>query len=512
MHVKDNTITQTLTQTTLLVVILISALLIRLHGLSDHSIWLDEATTIYLSELPLSTLWVTAYDPTPPLFYTIEKLILLFGETEFLLRLPSVIFGVSTIYLIYRAAFKTAGYRAAIAAAVFLTFSSGNIEYSQEAIAYALLGFCISGAFLGLVRINAYLTIKKDNFRIIEFIKNGGALYFFFTILSLYTHNTAVFFVFAVQIYFFVFLLKTSFHDEKIASAWIITNGLIFVLWLPWLTASFKMMGDNTFIWLEQVDLTTALETIRSVHGFIGIWAGQPFIDLFIAALLIIGLYGLRKCHGLLVLCLATLIASSVIIWLFGFFKPVFLFRTILWGTLITAFVIGVGAAQFNSITSTLIISLLLLLGIKNTASHFELNWSENQNWTVAISQLQNTADPEDIYIICASYHAKPFVYYANSLPSTDKIYGWEKTAKRLRHIDIKTIDDRTRLSWQKNTNTLAEVITAGKIWLVEAQCNFDDNDNVTSIYDQIREAGFEYLNYTKYRGVELHGFIKSDQ
>ena len=165
-------------QMIILVVILICALLIRLYGLSDASLWLDETATIYISELPLSTLWLSAYDPTPPLFYTVEKIALLFGDTEFILRFPSVVFGVLTVYFVYRAALETAGQDAALAASLFITLSSGNIEYSQEARAYALLGLCISGAFLGLDRLNTYLVSTRNNISTSNFLKNGGALYF----------------------------------------------------------------------------------------------------------------------------------------------------------------------------------------------------------------------------------------------------------------------------------------------------------------------------------------------
>ena len=75
---------------------------LRLYRIDDASLWLDEILTIRLSELPLSTLWVTPYDPTPPLFYTLEKLALLVGDTEFLIRLPSAIYGSLTVLVLFK--------------------------------------------------------------------------------------------------------------------------------------------------------------------------------------------------------------------------------------------------------------------------------------------------------------------------------------------------------------------------------------------------------------------------
>ena len=123
-----------------LLFIVIVASAVRFYKLGFASLWLDEALRIKLSGLPFSVLWVTPYDTTPPLYYSVIHLLLNFGHSEFLLRLASALFGVVTIVVVYVAIRKVAGSLAAFMGALLLSLSFHNIDYSQEARAYALLG------------------------------------------------------------------------------------------------------------------------------------------------------------------------------------------------------------------------------------------------------------------------------------------------------------------------------------------------------------------------------------
>ena len=92
-----------------LAIVMTIAAATRIYQLGHASLWFDESTTILMARLPWSTLWVTAYDPTPPLYYSVIKVLLNFGHSEFLLRLPSVIFAVLTVAIIYITTTTTGG-------------------------------------------------------------------------------------------------------------------------------------------------------------------------------------------------------------------------------------------------------------------------------------------------------------------------------------------------------------------------------------------------------------------
>jgi len=117
-----------------LVFIVSIASAVRLYNLAESSLWLDEAFTANLAQLPLSTLWITPYDPSPPLYYTLVRVVMLvWGDSEFLLRLPSAVFGILTIPIIYLVTRRLADTTAAVVASFVLAISFYNIGYSQEA-------------------------------------------------------------------------------------------------------------------------------------------------------------------------------------------------------------------------------------------------------------------------------------------------------------------------------------------------------------------------------------------
>src|SRR3989304_9460645 len=88
----------------MITLILIAGLIRRFFKL-DQSLWLDEAINItFVKNLNLHSL-VFEYsigDFHPPLYHIIMRgWVLLFGTSEITVRLPSVILGLATIYVVY---------------------------------------------------------------------------------------------------------------------------------------------------------------------------------------------------------------------------------------------------------------------------------------------------------------------------------------------------------------------------------------------------------------------------
>ena len=117
-------------------------LILRLLSL-NQSLWLDEAILANaVSRLSLTDL-ITQYMPTdfnPPLFYLFEWFWgRWFGFSEIALRFPSVIFGLLTVYLVYRLGGKLP--------ALLLATSGLSIYYSQEARMYSLAALAVVASF-----------------------------------------------------------------------------------------------------------------------------------------------------------------------------------------------------------------------------------------------------------------------------------------------------------------------------------------------------------------------------
>jgi mannosyltransferase len=122
------------------VIVVIGALL-RLHNLGSESLWFDEAASWMQAKDSLAALIQrTAADNYPPLHnLALFVAIKLFGDSEWSLRLPSVIFGVANIGALYWLGTMTVGRTAGLIGAIMLALSPFHFVYSQEARMYSLI-------------------------------------------------------------------------------------------------------------------------------------------------------------------------------------------------------------------------------------------------------------------------------------------------------------------------------------------------------------------------------------
>ena len=125
--------------------ILIFAFLLRLISL-NQSLWLDEATTALVAKMPIYDFF-TKFMPAdfhPPLYYlVIRGWWLVVSGSEIALRLPSVVFGLLTIYFVYLIA-KEIKLKYPLVPALFLATSGLHVYYSQEARMYAMATWLVS--------------------------------------------------------------------------------------------------------------------------------------------------------------------------------------------------------------------------------------------------------------------------------------------------------------------------------------------------------------------------------
>ena len=143
----------------LLAIILVFGFFLRIWKLGLPSLWIDESTSaiasmnILAKGLPLfdsGLLYGRAY-----LFHYLQAFFLLFGQTEFLARFVSVIFGLLTIFLAYKIG-KEYSKSGGLISALFIAVFYLEVFYSRQARFYQLFQLMF---FLSL-----YLLYKsKDN-------------------------------------------------------------------------------------------------------------------------------------------------------------------------------------------------------------------------------------------------------------------------------------------------------------------------------------------------------------
>lgn len=486
---------------------------VRFLNLGDAALWLDELATVRIAQQPWDILWITAYDPTPPLFYTIERWMLSLGQGEFLLRLPSAIFGTLTVGVVYAIGRSLAGPRAAVPAALLIALSWSNVEYSQEARAYALVSLCVSLSALGLIQLSRAAN-DPASFASSLLFRRGGLLYAVSLLAALYSHNTAVFFWLAANAYFVLHWSTTGGKSLRLASFWIIINAMVLIAWLPWFAAAMEISSTGKmFAWLQQADAVKAARTFIDVHGF-------PFgshldLPLFLM-LLALGLFGLVRMYGNSshwALLLFPLLASSLGVWLYGFVStPVYMARTILWGTVFSSVLVGIGIAALPRALYWFSIGFIALVSALSMVQYSQSNAAENENWRSAANALQRNAQDSDVLLFCQSYMADSLANYVQGPTPSWKVFGMRKGTLLTTTLNSYDPWHNRWLAWEKTRvdlpTALATVISAGpskQVWFVDSHCKHRGSD--ITARTALKSAGWRHDETFKFRGITLERY-----
>ncbi|OGK57143.1 hypothetical protein A3J15_00155 [Candidatus Roizmanbacteria bacterium RIFCSPLOWO2_02_FULL_38_10] len=208
-----------------LISILLIAFILRIVSL-NQSFWLDEAIQATLSTKNPFTLNF-ANDFQPPLFYLLTALWQKIGiNFEWFLRIPSVFFGILTIYFLYKLVKKIRDEKAATLSAFLLATAPFHIYYSQEYRMYSL--------FSCLVVLSWLLLHQKRRW-----------LFSLVTMLMLYTH----YFAFIVIISQFIYLIFNSKNLLKKYAVSTFLSFVPFILWLPVLQKQINTASNLISVW-----------------------------------------------------------------------------------------------------------------------------------------------------------------------------------------------------------------------------------------------------------------------
>jgi len=218
----------------LIIIIVLLGSVLRFSGLGTQSIWLDEAVSINFASKPISQV-ITAEVNYPPLYYLcLHFWIDLFGKSEVSIRLLSAILGILSIFLIYRISILLFNPTIGLLSAFILSVSPFHIYYSQEARMYSLI------TFLTMCSIYTFLlAIHKKKFTF-------WLIYIISTMLVIYTH----YFGFLIILAQGLFLLFNWKLERNNFYRWIISQAVLFILFIPWFRILLYAIPEGGRPWL----------------------------------------------------------------------------------------------------------------------------------------------------------------------------------------------------------------------------------------------------------------------
>ncbi|MBA3666323.1 MAG: glycosyltransferase family 39 protein [Sphingomonas sp.] len=321
---------------TLLPIVLLAGLALRLIQVTSEPLWTDEALTLLLARFSVEKLLFAPVDPTPGLYYSLFKVIVPPGADILAARLPSIVLGTASIFLVYLAGQLAMSQRAGLTAAALFAVSLPMIDYSQEARAYSLLIFLVLLSMIGFLA--WFGGIPNGRIRI-------GAIFGFAaaTVLSFYTQFTAVFWI--VPIVMVGGEMTKRLGDARAQRLYLAAKIGMALFAVPELVRLY--LRGTTFGglgWLPNVDLQEFLATVGDVLIPAGYWNGrEPALSIWsaLALGLSVGLIAWRLAarrstlrESITVEAVAVIVVLMTVpalVWLFGFVvTPIFMPRAIL--------------------------------------------------------------------------------------------------------------------------------------------------------------------------------------
>ncbi|MBA4383225.1 MAG: hypothetical protein C0410_00670 [Anaerolinea sp.] len=459
----------------LLLFITIAGGVMRVLLLDKNGLWLDETFSVRMANHSVGDMlqWIVKIDQHPPLYYFLLHFwITLNGDSPYFARLLSVVFGTATIPIIYLIGKRMSGIVTGLAAAAILAFSTFNIYFAQEARMYTLLMFNASVAILALVRlltdprsvrpigsqfrdyVHGWRTSGQD-----EPVATGGLdlkdltrnqrgfrgwvfrhrwspiqtietdlawiAVILFSALTLYSHNTAVFFPVAVNIFVLGLMLfqKAKKSDGQSAfqapsfSNWLKSQVAIFLLWCPWIYFFIKQAGAvYQRFWIPDPTWEGVIQLIKS---FLYPSAGIPAnvtrgIWILFLVVLGLGLVNFRKKVSQ-ILFLATLFAIPILgELLVSIWRPIFSGRTLIWITIPLFLLLAAGVAQFRfKILIFVMLGCLVTINFFSTSDYYK--FFQKEDWNSAARTVAGLAENDDLVLFNSNFVEIPFNYYIES-------------------------------------------------------------------------------------------------
>ncbi len=209
-----------------LLLLLASAL--RLQRIAAQSLWFDEGWSAWAAIQPTLAQALLADTTNPPLYYLLLNISTGFlGDSEFSLRLPSLLAILLLIALTWQLALRCCGRRVAWLAAWLATCSAPLWWAAQEARMYALLALLTLALLLAWQRL-----LRRPDWR-------AWLLLLSCETLILYTHNTGPVFALWLNLAMLLHWLVRRSLRRPDWRAWLAGQALVALLWAPWLLNHF---------------------------------------------------------------------------------------------------------------------------------------------------------------------------------------------------------------------------------------------------------------------------------
>ena len=369
---------------------------LRLWHLGAKSLWLDEGATVALARTSwrhFAWVWWHGEASLQTIYFLLMRAWVHGGLSEAWLRLPSALFGIASIPLLYIVARKLMAEPAALAAAALLAVSPAHVYYSQEARGYAL----------------AILLVLSSAYFFIDAVEDGRSrdwmLWTIFGIAAFYTHYFAAL-VLVAQAFSLLFLRPRPWRSFLPCAA------IIFVAALPGLSYVFRAAPENLhFVWMPRATPTQVWH-LAMFFGGSGVKVAVAIVLWIAGIVAVFRSHHAREInerwHGPLVLLWG--MAPPLVLALISLREPMFLQRYMVFSLPAATLLAAMGADVLRKWKSGLV--LVVALCAMSMVAVVKQSRKPREDWRNAANAVLASASPGDAVAFVPFYTRTMLDYY----------------------------------------------------------------------------------------------------
>ncbi len=456
--------------------ILLGGLALRLINLGGRNLWYDEAFAVLYAEKSFGAILYgtvtpvggAAADVHPLLYYFFLHIWMgLFGQSPFVVRLPSVIFGLGTIVLTFLIGRELFDWRTGLLAALMAAVAPFHVNYSQEARMYSLLCFLSLLSAFFFVRCWADAAKPGEPSALthpqpppspkfgggrgpvpgekstpegpipppaprpaaqVRCWRRGGwgngVGFILATTLSLYTHNLAFLNLLALDL--FVLIARRW----RLLKSLILAQLIVALLFAPWLSVIFSQFGKvQQSYWVPRPGLAELINTVVAFTFNLPTCPPLLPVVLFLSlAILVLALYRVFRTHPgqethykAVWLLLLMAFAPIIVAFLVSQFRPVYIIRGLLPAALAYYLLLAwvVSELKLPRWGWVLIASIVAVPAALSLGYHYQYAQFPRPPFVQAVAYLREHYRPGDAIVHDNKLTFFPCHYYDRELPQT---------------------------------------------------------------------------------------------
>lgn len=413
----------------MIIFVLILGLGLRLISL-NQSLWLDEATSALTTRMNLADFFSKFMpgDFHPPLYYLVLRVwTSFFGTSEIALRMPSIFFGIATIYVVYLIGKKLISSKVGILASLLLATSGLHIYYSQEARMYSMSTLLVSLLIFSQVK------IIKEKGRVGDWL--------LFSIILGFTGMTDYLPLFVLPaIWIFGILTKQNFTWWK---KFLMSHIILIALDLAWFPVFIKQLTsgitsiNSSPAWVNVLGKFSLKDTLLIPVKFaIGRISFDNkliygvFVTIILSIFLLLILKSKKVFQKTLLIYLWAII-PLVISLLVSLKIPVLNYFRFLFVLPAVYLIISFGIISLSKKWQAIVIVLILGINFITSFIYLSENRFQREDWRSAVSYIEAKRGEKSIVVFPALSQMEAYRYYAPSA----SLYGPDALRKGLSQI-----------------------------------------------------------------------------